>query len=450
MVDPHSSKTDSDNEDQQDKYVPSIPEPNPKIQDVDSVEEGLEVLEMAEDDVADEVAHLHLSSSSPVGASSPRRDVDFEEDEVENEPFVLVGFLEKPRHPWSLSRHLFPSKAGGTPAWLDPVNLPQGRETCCGICSKPMQFLLQVYAAIEGREDAFHRTLFVFICPDMSCLQRDKENQHEPLQEKSCRSVKVFRCQLRRVNEFYCKDPPKNIGLDGPIVKGALCSWCGTWKGEKVCGGCKKAGYCSRHHQLQHWKSGHAADCKAQAGTPTENLQGKMSKAEANTSLQQSVASLPKCNKLWPEFEIVDEEEGSEDEPTSSGNMALISSGREDEISRQFQDVEPSLEQQNWANFQARISRAPGQVLRYCRSNEAKPIWPRLDERPAITSILPCPHCKERRIFEFQILPQLLYYFKVSNDADALDWGTLAIYTCKASCTSSRAYMEEFVWVQSA
>ncbi|KAI5073568.1 hypothetical protein GOP47_0011581 [Adiantum capillus-veneris] len=409
---------------------------------------------MDDRDVADGVAHLRLVSSSSVRASPPRSlngDDDFEEDEVENEPSVLVGFLEKPQHPWSLSRHLFPSKAGGTPAWLDPVNLPQGKEISCGICGKPLQFLLQVYAAIDGREDAFHRTLFIFMCPDMSCLRQDKENQRESIQEKSCRSVKVFRCQLRRINEFYCKDPPNNNGLDGPIGKAApLCSWCGTWKGEKICGACKKAGYCSRHHQLEHWKSGHAADCKAVASTPIEKPEDKVSKAESKPSMEQVDANHPACNKLWPEFEIVDEEEGSDEESAPSGNMALIGSGREDEISRQFQEVEPSLEQQHWASFQARISRAPGQVLRYCRSNDAKPLWARLDERPATTNIPHCPNCKERRIFEFQVLPQLLYYFRVSNDPDALDWGTLAIYTCEASCTSSKAYIEEFVWVQSA
>lgn len=408
-----------------------------------------------EGDMVDEIASLHLGTLASVGASLPRSlhgeddDVE-EEEEEENEPCVLVGFVEKPQHPWSLSRHLFPSKAGGTPAWLDPINLPQGEEISCGICGKPMQFLIQVYAVIEGRDNAFHRMLFVFMCPDMSCLRKDKENQCGPIQDKSCRSVKVFRCQLRRINEFYSEDPPKNNGLDGPLGKGVpLCSWCGTWKGEKVCGGCKKARYCSRHHQLEHWKSGHTADCKAQAGKPIECLEGKMLKADSRP-LQQGDANRPACKKLWPEFEIVDEEEGVDEEAMSSGNTALIGSGREDDISRQFQEVEPSLEQQHWASFQARINRAPGQVLRYCRSHEAKPLWPRLDERPDTTSIPPCPNCKERRIFEFQILPQLLYYFKVPNDPDALDWGTLAIYTCEASCTSSRAYVEEFVWVQSA
>jgi hypothetical protein len=30
----------------------------------------------------------------------------------------------------------------------------------------------------------------------------------------------------------------------------ALCHWCGTWKGDKICGSCKKSRYCSEKHQV--------------------------------------------------------------------------------------------------------------------------------------------------------------------------------------------------------
>ncbi|KAH7288423.1 hypothetical protein KP509_31G026300 [Ceratopteris richardii] len=396
---------------------------------------------VGQEGAADELDNLHELSDLSLRASPHSLHDDEDDEEEGDEPTTLLGFLQKPEHPWSLSRHLFPSKAGGTPAWLDPINLPQGEETLCGICQKPLQFLLQVYAAIDGREDAFHRTLFVFMCPDMNCLQKDKENQHKALNERPCRSVKVFRCQLCRINNYYSKDPPKKNGSDSLISKGApLCSWCGTWKGQKICGGCKKAKYCSRQHQVEHWKFSHGAACKGEAGKSRDGLHGEDLEVDVNR---------PACRRLWPEFEIVDEEEASDDD-ASSGNMALIDVGGEDDVSRQFQEVEPSLEQKHWASFQARISRMPDQVIRYCRSSEARPLWPRLDEKPPPSGIPPCSHCNSPRIFEFQILPQLLYYFKVSNDRDALDWGTIAIYSCEASCSPLQGYVEEFAWVQSS
>lgn len=30
----------------------------------------------------------------------------------------------------------------------------------------------------------------------------------------------------------------------------SLCTWCGTWKGDKLCSGCKNARYCSPKHQV--------------------------------------------------------------------------------------------------------------------------------------------------------------------------------------------------------
>lgn len=51
-------------------------------------------------------------------------------------------------------------------------------------------------------------------------------------------------------------------------------------------------------------------------------------------------------------------------------------------------------------------------------------------------------------ICRFQILPQLLFYFGVSNDVDSLDWATMVVYTCESSCEANVSYKEEFVWVQ--
>lgn len=59
-----------------------------------------------------------------------------------------------------------------------------------------------------------------------------------------------------------------------------------------------------------------------------------------------------------------------------------------------------------------------------------------------------------------QVMPQLLNYLGLDeDDSHALDWGTIAVYSCKASChiepsapvegsSASSAYAEEFVWVQ--
>lgn len=66
---------------------------------------------------------------------------------------------------------------------------------------------------------------------------------------------------------------------------------------EKRCSSCKKASYCSRGHQVEHWKSGHKEECKGQkaASIPQEEL------VERETKRFASI--------LFEEWQLVTEEE---------------------------------------------------------------------------------------------------------------------------------------------
>ncbi|XP_017232460.1 uncharacterized protein LOC108206614 isoform X2 [Daucus carota subsp. sativus] len=361
-------------------------------------------------------------------------DEDDEEDE-EDEMAVTIGFVEKPKHDWSLLPHLFPSKAGGFPAWLDPVNLPSGSSTVCGICGDPLQFLLQVYAPLFEKKSTFHRTLFVFMCPSMKCLLQDQHEQWKRPSDNPSRSVKVYRCQLPRSNPFYSSEPPKHNGTVKPSeVKAALCSWCGTWKGCSVCGNCKTARYCSEKHQAAHWHKGHNNECRKLAIDP-----------------QNSSSSPVASNSIWPQFEIVDEDEPEVDTMSENGGYAtaLASVSHVDEgFNSLIHSFEADADKKSSATFQERVSRFPEQVIRYCWSTRAKPLWPMSSGRPSETDVPKCRYCGGPRCFELQILSKLLYYFGVKNDVNSLDWSTIVIYTCEASCDEGVVYKEEFAWVQ--
>ncbi|KAH6756665.1 zinc finger family protein / programmed cell death 2 C-terminal domain-containing protein [Perilla frutescens var. hirtella] len=359
-------------------------------------------------------------------------------DEEERIPMTL-GFAEKPKNSWSLRRQYFPCKAGGSPAWLDPINLPSGRSSLCDFCCEPLQFLLQVYAPLP-EESTFHRTLFVFICTSMSCLLRDQHEQWKQPPQIQSRSVKVFRCQLPRANPFYSSEAPVRDENQQPLTAGAmLCDWCGTWKGDKICSSCKRARYCSGKHQAAHWRSSsssHKVLCR---------------QFETSGKESESAAS----NSLWPEYEITNEDESEFDEPMSDDNgpaNSLVSRSRtEGSYGKLINYFQGSRENRSWASFQERISSAPDQVLRYSSSSQAKPIWPVSSGRPSRPDIPVCNHCGSTRAFEFQVLPQLLYFFHVKDDGeDSLDWATIAVYTCEGSCEGGASYKEEFAWVQLA
>lgn len=172
-----------------------------------------------------------------------------------------LGFLEKSEK-WRLRSPHFPSKIGGKPAWLDLKNLPPTSDLCCPKCEKPMIFFAQVYAPDDDDEDGqvpvketcYHRTIFIFFCTATSCNSRNCN-----------KNFAVFRCQLPRDNEFYPPiDPPENPDWKTDIVVEKYCTVCVVCGclGTKKCGGCKKYIYCSRAHQVLHWKSGHKLLCK--------------------------------------------------------------------------------------------------------------------------------------------------------------------------------------------
>ena len=129
------------------------------------------------------------------------------------------------------------------------------------------------------------------------------------------------------------------------------------------------------------------------------------------------------------------------------------------------EDVEESL-----FAFQRRTSAYPTQSLRYSRDPRGEPLWAGAEGRMP-SAPPPCARCGAPRVFELQVMPQLVadleQYMESDMDelavqsasesqagihlAGGLDWGVLAVYTCSASCALADgcAYSEEHSWHQS-
>ncbi|KAF6141266.1 hypothetical protein GIB67_024350 [Kingdonia uniflora] len=429
--------------------------------------------------------------------------IEEEEDDDEDEAVITLGFFENPKNRFSLLSHMFPSKAGGVTAWLDPVNLPSEKSRTCGFCREPLQFLLQgvllgatrnvthliitkVYAPIATKESTFHRTLFVFMCTSMGCLLKDQHEQWKRRPDKQSRCVKIFRCQLPRLNPFYSSEPPRNYKIDKPSEIGVndydlfqLHFVVGVVPGEET---------------------------RFVGAAKVHVIAPKNTRPSTYEFYLIAVAS----NNLWPEFEIISEDEAEFDTESSDCNPpnSIVSKGpMGGSFKSMSDDFQGDDDQRSWVSFQVRIAKAPEQVLRYSRDAMAKPLWPTSIGRPSKADIPKCNYCdgplcyelqaqNMSRIFElyaamfnrkqgedsidahysilkghweelsqyrpcttdltkqkryreeFQILPQLLYYFDVKNDANSLDWATIVLYTCINSCEASVVYKEEFAWVQ--
>jgi len=337
---------------------------------------------------------------------------------MNNKVGVELGVLEECES-YLLESRYFPNKLGGKPAWLDLKNLPS--DFSCGVCSKVCIFLCQVYAPIDDNPNCHHRTIFIFICPESSCC-KNNENKN----------IIVFRSQLPAVNDFYpVEDPTEEIDWhpEGTVENfSRVCSLCGN-PAPFNCGKCKVTSYCSKEHQVAHWKLyGHKVNCGC-----------------------DGVESQIEVPFLFPEFEItIDKPPEQEllyksDEACMEEYNELVSK----DCAGTLDDVSPtSLEQYTsvkndkyFSKYKRLIDDCPEQVLRYDRGGDplfiTKPHFQQAD-------IPVCEYCNGTRQFEFQILSTLLNEL-ACDDMNGLDWGTLLVYTCKNNCHEGPAYKREFV-----
>lgn len=343
-------------------------------------------------------------------------------DTSKKETGVALGFVEE-ADTWQLRSPQFPSKVGGRPAWLSLSDFPSLPDMTCAKCELPTAFLLQVYAPIVSQDWSFHRTIFVFCCKTPTCHTRN-DNQ----------CFKVFRSQLSRKNDFYSYDPPpdeeptentSDLVLESGIK---LCRVCGC-PGSKACSRCHAVTYCCKDHQTIDWKHRHKKECCEEA-TTTE-------------------ISAPPF--LFPEFELVTEpeefegkDETNDTDGAEDGN-AHHTDNDLDENELEDMALHETLDSKVVQKFKQRTSAEPHQVLRYDRGGA--PLWVSSQHKPLEENIPRCP-CGAKRIFEFQVMPQLLIHLKVDSTDASIDWGTLLVYTCADSCQQDNKYVPEFIWKQ--
>ncbi|XP_063773706.1 programmed cell death protein 2 isoform X2 [Pseudophryne corroboree] len=317
-----------------------------------------------------------------------------------NVTVVELGFLQESES-WRLLSPQFPSKAGGRPAWLGEAGVPGPEALQCGVCGKPLAFLLQVYAPCTG---SFHRTVFLFCCRDPKCHQ---------VAENRC--FKVFRNQLPRKNTTYSYGPPP----DSPPCDGEnstrfqlkcglrLCRVCGCL-GPKSCSKCHKVNFCSKLHQVMDWKLQHKQLCSEE--------------------FDVNSVEVPDHKFLFPEYELVTEPEElvSDTNPVEEYNLAA---GMDVEIC----PTEVTLP--NIESFIDDLSLDESELSAMAKhETEEEKFFNKFKKRISTE-----PE---------QVMPQLLNHLKVDSLQESIDWGILVVYTCSSNCIAETQYAEEFLWKQ--
>ena len=372
---------------------------------------------------------------------------------------------------------------GGMCVWLDPEHIP--KPIHCSHCHTQMVFICQLYAPLDDVPDAFHRSLYVFVCP--SC-------------EDHTKSVCVLRGQLSRNNPYYPSD-----GIDDPEWTQHMPS---TWT-RHTCAVCGMSASAKCPLQNQYFC------CKDHQKEYKLHVFEKAGDGDGSLTVLPSVYAMSEL--------VVEDEPPPEDaDPEERDTLFPVNNGDSDS-SDSDQDLEqddlnemvvgkrdktkPDVSQDPFAmEFYSRLKSRPHvqtQCLRYSRwPSEDCVLWIQEKHR-CVDNPPPCSSCGGPRRFEFQILPQMLHYLLAGRSTEAekpsesvtqaleqtdswvqqappeqvppalmdaraaaidriqknlmqttaLDWGVLVAYTCTASCAPKvdpefGSYSHEFAWRQ--
>lgn len=397
--------------------------------------------------------------------SASDSDDDFHDDEFsEAEADVELGFVKRVDEP--VDAKLLHDRAdwnnwdgglvGGQPRWLNPIKLPTTDDLACDECRSPLSFLLQIYCPLDENADAFHRSLYVFCCRKRGCSHLGRG--------------KAFRIQLPRVNCFYDDNGDSEIAPTRAPSAPPLCALCGQRASFK-CNACKVAQYCCKEHQKDHWSHGHKGDC-ANCGS-----------SEVLAQSEDSLLCLRTQGSTWlfPQYEVEIESEPNVGGAANEHEAKLIAEfenrkaeaatagGSSDENDPFADDADFSVTQRElnealgttadqdkqYVRFLTRVELAKDQVLRYARWQPESVLWVHSDATIAPDQVPKCDRCGSERKFEFQILPQLLFYLQVDQSSSlaeiadkSCEWGTLAVFTCTKSCASNGEPTQEFLHYQ--
>lgn len=365
------------------------------------------------------------------------------------------------------SSPFYPCKLGGKPQWLDYRNLKHLHESLiCKNCNNRLSFLLQIYAPLHEKnpeeDPAFHRYLYLFICSSSSC---------------SSKTIKAYRSQMRRKNEIYSDialpfedtmdfmdkiedEPIMNLKVKYHLFdfykkyfqanSSRLCNICG-YLSTKMCSKCKFIYYCSESHQKLDWITyKHKNVCQKYCSA--ESIEAKV-KVFIENELDKEISNE---NTIFPEYEILIEEESIAADVNDLDQEKIEEQLKLNEhLSKDLEDMPENEHDREFEVFKKRISSEPKQIIRYDRNG--KPLWSTNKSKLDIDDheIPKCDNCGSKRIFEFQVMPQLLTYLKLNEDLNSqntIDWASLYIYTCENNCSSSSAnetsYLNEFVYKQ--
>lgn len=341
--------------------------------------------------------------------------------EIDETNPVILGFPEVPK-PKDFLPENFPSKIGGLPTWLVPLEGKISINFFKCSCGKSLSFLLQLYCPLEDNDNAFHRVLYVFFCSDCWINKN---------------VVKVLRIQLKENSSIYKGETMlnKNILQDDKTiieVNKLLSSSPVVLKEYTISTSNENKEASKKYFQFYN-------EIDEKSFTSTSSVGGKkfnLNQIDEDDIVEISKDESNQYGQLLKNYLA--------ENPNADINKIEIEEVDELESDQQLNENEDLFFQV----FSSVVDYDKKQVVRYYR-NDYFPLWFTKDEMLTVQNTK-CKNCKGEIEYEFQIMP---YLFTVEPAIAYMDIGTIVIYTCKNSCCNKSKniegeFIEEYGFIQ--
>ncbi|KAJ3342644.1 hypothetical protein HDU93_001624 [Gonapodya sp. JEL0774] len=405
---------------------------------------------------------------------------------------VHIGFLEEPEETLTVDLDdpsAFPSKVGGKPLWLDPTNPLRASDVTCGRCGSVMPLTLQLYTPEHGGEDAYHRVVYVFGCKKGACFHEDPKA-----------SLRAFRTQLPKLNPYVGTarkpfEPVQYCGREHQVHhwtvgghKEACAAAVATQTAAATAADASATATADPTTPSSPTKETAASshptvpkpDPKKGLIWPeleliSEEEPPAPAESKLPASLRGATASAkdddPDQRGFGPErYERystgVDAQFLRFQKRVARASDQVVRYARTDEHSDNDEDLSSTDDDDQDSDNESAASDSsdsdsdadapPAQSFSKIKTvphsstvngsaavwtppaRSPTPLWASEVERPAKGDVPDCERCGGRRGFEFQIMPSLLLHLPIDHLArDAIDFGTLVLFTCESSCALS-------------
>lgn len=382
------------------------------------------------------------------------------------------------------------SHTGGHPTWLNPNITPSPALIRCKVCNENMSLLLQLHADLQQHFPEDERRLFIWCC-------RKKQCSRKPGSVRAFREVKkarVDRSSQSRQKETAKPENQPMMDLGSQLFGGPsrpaqaqnsnpFSTTFSTSQSTNINPFATSNTQATATQHSQNSTQPQDSELPLNGFTDKLKISSTASNTEAPKAVQPTEAwpSESSFPSPFPRFHLDAEVEYLD--PTPSTGSAAGPSNFDSRITELEDDGEDSAKSarvekdlyesphdKTFSHFTHILSQNPEQVLRYdfrgtpllysstdiVASHFVLPGHARARNQGPVKGIPRCGACDSARIFECQLVPNLIYELEKDDedamkiDGSGMEWGTVIVGTCGKNCgeEGTVAFREEWVGVQ--